>query len=91
MNENVKNLSLRLKDIRENVEIEIDTPMGSYYTSWDRAEALLSFFKDTETTETGATGGQYSYIFTPTNLGTVLVIKDCVTGKEFNVTDYNSW
>ena len=38
----------------------------------------------------GAIGGQYSYKFTPTFLGTAVTVK-CACGQEKNVTDYDSW
>jgi hypothetical protein len=40
---------------------------------------------------TGAVGGRFQYKFTPTNLGTVLLVKDMVTNQEIDVTDYESW
>ena len=39
----------------------------------------------------GATGGGLSYTFTPTSLGTILVVKEAITGKELNVSDALSW
>ena len=40
---------------------------------------------------TGAIGGRLTYSFTPTSLGTVIVVSDSVTETEINVTDYESW
>lgn len=37
----------------------------------------------------GAIGGDLTYKFTPTSLGTVLVVESC--GQELNLTDYGSW
>ena len=39
----------------------------------------------------GATGGGLSYTFTPTSLGTILVVKEAITGKELNVSDALGW
>lgn len=39
---------------------------------------------------TGAIGGRFSYCFTPTGLGEVLII-NCMCGKSINLTDYDSW
>jgi hypothetical protein len=39
----------------------------------------------------GATGGGLSYRFTPTSLGTIIVVKEAITGKELNVTDALGW
>jgi len=39
----------------------------------------------------GATGGGVSYTFTPTSLGTILTVKEAITGKELNVSDALDW
>ena len=38
----------------------------------------------------GAIGGQYTYSFTPTSLGTVVLVR-CACGNEENATGYDSW
>lgn len=40
---------------------------------------------------TGAIGGQFTFSFTPTNLGTVTEITDSISGEKIDVTDYESW
>lgn len=39
----------------------------------------------------GAIGGSLTYHFTPTSLGVVKKITDSKTGKELDLTDYDSW
>lgn len=39
----------------------------------------------------GAIGGGVQYSFTLTSLGTILVVKESITGKELNVTDALGW
>lgn len=39
----------------------------------------------------GACGGELSYCFTPTSMGTILVVKHSRTKAEIDVTDYDSW
>ncbi len=39
---------------------------------------------------TGAIGGGLSYIFTPTGLGTTIVVK-CACGEKINLTNYDEW
>lgn len=39
----------------------------------------------------GATGGGVSYTFIPTSLGTIIVVKETITGKELNVSDALDW
>lgn len=38
----------------------------------------------------GAIGGQFSYIFTPTTLGTIQSIK-CACGEALDLTSYDEW
>lgn len=40
---------------------------------------------------TGACGGRFTYLFTPTNLGIIVKIKDELDQTEVDVTDYDSW
>ena len=39
---------------------------------------------------TGAAGGGLSYEFTPTGIGTCIVVR-CMCGAEENVTDFEGW
>lgn len=39
----------------------------------------------------GACGGGLTYEITPTSLGTVVVVREAVTGKGLNLTDYDAW
>lgn len=39
----------------------------------------------------GAIGGRFTYCFTPTSLGTVIKVKDYISKKEIDVSDYDSW
>lgn len=41
--------------------------------------------------KTGALGDRFSYTFSPTGLGTVIIVKDHFTGEEKDVTDYDIW
>jgi hypothetical protein len=38
----------------------------------------------------GAIGGAYSYVFTPTGIGIVFKVK-CSCGEVLDLTDYDSW
>ena len=40
--------------------------------------------------EQGAIGGQCTYSFTPTNIGTIAKVK-CACGQELDITDYDNW
>lgn len=39
----------------------------------------------------GASGGAFTYCFTPTSLGDVVVVQDSMSGKEIDLSDYDSW
>lgn len=39
----------------------------------------------------GACGGGYTYCFTPTGLGTVVHVKNSITGDEIDLTDFDCW
>ena len=36
-------------------------------------------------------GGRFTYSFTPTSLGVILVVSDVITGKKLDVTEYEYW
>jgi hypothetical protein len=39
----------------------------------------------------GAIGGELTYCFTPTGLGTIFTVKHSREDKELNLTDFDSW
>ncbi len=39
----------------------------------------------------GASGGQFTYLFTPTSIGLVVEVRDNIGGEVLNVTDYDQW
>lgn len=39
----------------------------------------------------GAIGGRLTYEFTPTTLGCVAKVTDCITKETIDLTDYESW
>ncbi len=40
---------------------------------------------------TTTAGGRYTYCFTPTGIGTIAILQDCITKKEIDLTDYDNW
>lgn len=57
-------------------------------------ESTMAFIKscaDEDIAYYGATGGAYSYIFTPTSIGLVTVIRNNVTKEELTLTDFGDW
>lgn len=39
----------------------------------------------------GAIGGGFTYQFTPTSIGVVLRVENCLTHESIDVTDYDTW
>jgi hypothetical protein len=39
----------------------------------------------------GAIGGGYTYHFTPTGLGCIVTVENCVTKAVLDLTDYDNW
>ena len=39
----------------------------------------------------GCSGGAYTYEFTPTSLGLVVVVRNEVTDEEIDLSDYDGW
>lgn len=40
---------------------------------------------------TGAIGGRFTYSFTPTSIGVVVKVYDCIDKDELDISDYDSW
>jgi hypothetical protein len=40
---------------------------------------------------TGVTGGNLSFTFAPTTLGTAIRVRDSITGAEIDLSDYDDW
>ena len=53
------------------------------FDEWVKTKDLKSY--------TGAIGGRWTYSFTPTNLGTIVKVKDQLLGDEIDITDYSDW
>ena len=65
------------------------------YTAEAEAKKKYSFetkhIHCTAIAEKAATGGQYSYSFTPTSIGTCVWMKCNVCKAEQDITDYSTW
>jgi hypothetical protein len=44
-----------------------------------------------EKKDTSCCGGRYTYCMTPTSIGAIVVVKDELTKKEFDLTYYENW
>lgn len=50
-------------------------------------DAKVSAQQGTKIPYYGAASGAYSYIFTPTSVGTMIKIQNCITREEQDITD----
>jgi len=56
----------------------------------EEQEKALTEWKATQEFSSATIGGAYTYKFTPTGLGTIVVVK-CVNGNKIDLTDYDNW
>lgn len=74
------------------MDLDLDDTQRTRLDSWLKMQrALMCQVQGTHSPYYGAIGGEITYCFTPTSLGTILVVKHAGTGKEINLTDFNSW
>ncbi len=57
----------------------------------DQLERLRRWMKAREEWPCGTIGDRYTYSFTPTGLGTIIIVTDHTTKEEINLTDFDSW
>lgn len=57
-----------------------------HFTLTDKEKETLIFWKKLQPLESS-----YSYVFTPTGIGTSIQVVNIKTGKSINITDYESW
>jgi hypothetical protein len=59
----------------------IDPKQQEKYDKWMQSKDLNSY--------TGAIGGRFTYLMTPTSLGTIYKIRDNLDKTELDVTEYD--
>lgn len=57
----------------------------------EQAKKMKEFVDKYRSPNVGAIGGQFVYTFCPTTLGTVVKVRDDISGEELDVTDYWDW
>lgn len=63
----------------------------SFYLDEDQLKKLDEWLKTNPQVFRGVIGGSLTYSFTPTSLGVVAKVKNTASGKEIDLTDYESW
>jgi len=56
----------------------------------EEQEKALTEWKAAQEFPSATIGGAYTYSFTPTGLGTIVVVK-CVNKNTIDLTDYDNW
>lgn len=64
--------------------------MFAFALDEEQIETLAEWMKEHKKSP-AVDGGCYSYMFFPTTLGTVVKVKNEMTGEEIDLTDYESW
>jgi len=68
--------------------------MITYYLNEKEEKSANEWIKKQEKKKKSpktAIGGRFSYRFTPTGIGTAVIIIDNLLKKEENITDYDCW
>jgi len=85
------------------IGFSLDAEQSERYQEWEKEQDAKVRARQLESTDSstakmaecgayyGTIGGGYTFTFTPTGLGTVVKVKNCVTGEELDLTDYDSW
>ena len=55
------------------------------------SEKLEQWLKTLPEGAEGAIGGRITYLFTPTNLGVVIKVRDEISKQEIDLTNYEAW
>jgi hypothetical protein len=70
----------------------LDETQKEKLAEWMRLqEEKVAKMQEREDAYYGAIGGGYTYMFTPTGLGVVTIVRNGVTKEEINLTDYDTW
>ncbi len=54
-------------------------------------EQIKAWASKHEKVYTGAIGGRYTYTFTPTSVGMIVNVIDCVTKEKLDISNYEDW
>ena len=63
----------------------------NFIVDFKQMEKFREWKSHHEDVYSGATGGRYSWIFTPTSIGLCTEVQDNITKVKINLTDYSDW
>ncbi len=63
---------------------------GEFCLSQAQKLKFKEWAKENRLAYAGAVGGEYTFCFTPTSIGTVIKVKHA-TGAELDLSDYENW
>lgn len=67
------------------------TNVQSFILSEGQVKKIDEWIKGHKKVNTGASGGRYTYSFTPTTLGVCVKVKDGITNEELGITECDDW
>lgn len=56
-----------------------------------QAQKLVEWKSNHVNVGSGAIGGRYTYCYTPTSIGTIIIVKDSITNTQIDLTEYEEW
>jgi len=65
--------------------------MNSMFTLSEEQNEKIKDFIDKNVKYSGAIGGQFTWSFTPTSLGTIIKITDHISKEVLDVSNYDEW
>jgi hypothetical protein len=90
---NQKEFEEAYNKIIDNISIYFSRREGVYEMNdieLNRYKRLIKRLNRTEI-DMGAAGGRYSIEFTPTGIGTVVILKDNGMNRQYDITNFESW
>lgn len=85
------------RETKREQEIAISNAASIFYITQDEYKKFSDWKKEhnkkckfSDSMSGGAIGGRFTYIFTPTGVGTATTVK-CACGEECDLTDYDMW
>jgi hypothetical protein len=70
---------------------QLDADEVGRIMAWQEEQDRILVRLGKDLNEVGASGGRFTYSFTPTSLGVVVTVEDHLTNNKVDVTDYESW
>jgi len=80
--------------ITKRITFEMEPSQLDKFLKWrdeQDAKVILKQKHNKRYADYGACGGGYTFLFSPTNIGTAVSVTNDLTRETVNLTDYDSW